>query len=104
MHLMPRYLYRRPVLQRKTFARWYTFHAPKESLRGVIRGVCFRERALFQSPSKAIQRRLRKRLIHTYFKRFGADDFYAERAVERLPKLHRQKWLKGGYAKWRDRL
>ena len=104
MHFMPRYMFRSPRSKRRQFAPCFLERTEQESIRGVIRGVCFRERALYPSPAKSAQRRLRKRLLSSYRRRFGEDDFYTERLVDKLPKLHRQAWLERKYATWRPRL
>ena len=50
---------------------WRLATLPKERVRGAIRGAANRERLLHPSPARAIQRRIRYRLIAAYRRRFG---------------------------------
>ncbi len=83
---------------------WRFQHAPRETVRGAIRGVAARERLLFPSPAKSAQRRRRLRLVAAYVRRFGHDEFVAQYAHARLSAPRSSNWLPGGFAWWRERL
>jgi len=78
--------------------------ASLESFRGKIRGAASREWLLHPSPAKSAQRRIRKRLLVAYERRFGADTFSQRFNLHRMPSRPRSNWLSGGYAWWRERL
>jgi hypothetical protein len=83
---------------------WRLAHMPQESVRGAIRGAANRERLLHPSPAKAVQRRVRFRLLAAYRSRFGVDAFYNSLSVPRFKQRVAQFWLPGGYAWWKERL
>jgi len=82
---------------------WRLQHAPRETVRGAIRGAAARERRLFPSPAKLAQRRLRLRLVAAYVKRFGHDEFVTQFGQARAQPRGRNSWLPGGFAWWRER-
>ena len=82
---------------------WRLQHAPRETVRGAIRGASARERLLFPSPAKSAQRRLRLRLVTAYVKRFGHDEFVSQYGQARVQPRGPNNWLPGGFAWWRER-
>jgi len=92
------------ALRHRGHKPWRMSHVPRENARGAIRGAAARERALHPSPAKAVQRRIRLRLVAAYIRRFGTDDFALKFSSARIAPLARSNWLPGGYAWWRERL
>ncbi len=82
---------------------WRVMGAPKENVRGLIRGASIRERGLIPGAVRSRMRRLRFRLLQMYAFRFGKDEFYEERSIARVGRPPRSKWFASGYAYWRDR-
>lgn len=83
---------------------WRLKTLPRESVRGVIRGAATREQLLYPSPAKAVQRKIRQRLVAAYMRRFGVDDFSKKFNVPKMPSRQRGNWLPGGYAYFRERI
>jgi len=84
---------------------WRLAKIPRETFRGAIRGAAARERLLYPSPAKAAQRKIRQRLVATYVRRFGPDEFAAQFSHEKMqPQAASSNWLPGGYAYWRERI
>ena len=75
----------------------------QETVRGAIRGAAAREALLHPSPAKAAQRRIRKRLVAAYIRRFGLDAFVIHFSAKRIPVRKAGNWLASGYAWWRER-
>ncbi|MBI5334167.1 MAG: hypothetical protein HZB72_06200 [Burkholderiales bacterium] len=75
----------------------------QEAVRGLIRGVAARERLLHPSAARAMQRRIRLRLVRAYVRRFGDDAFAAVYGARRLARPSVRRWLTRGYAHWRGR-
>ena len=82
---------------------WRLNSALQERVRGAIRGAAARESLLHPSPSKSAQRRIRKRLVAAYIRRFGTDAFVIRFCAERFPAGKAGNWLPSGYAWWRER-
>jgi hypothetical protein len=82
---------------------WHLRTAPRETVRGAIRGAAARERLLYPSPAKAAQRRIRLRLVAAYVRRFGTDEFALQFGEPKMPPQARSNWLPNGYAWWRER-
>ena len=83
---------------------WRVISGSRENMRGLIRGAVIRERGLIPSPTRAIVRRRRFRLLAIYQRIFGSDRFHSENSIHRIRQIIRQKWLSRGYAYWRDRI
>ena len=82
---------------------WRLLVKPRETIRGLIRGAAARETLLHPSPAKSAQRRIRRRLVAAYVRRFGADEFSIRFSSTRIAPRKRSHWLPGGYAWWRER-
>jgi hypothetical protein len=83
---------------------WRLAKIPRETFRGAIRGAAARERLIYPSPAKAAQRKIRRRLVAAYVRRFGVDDFAVQFSHARIQIRARSNWLPGGYAWWRERI
>ena len=101
---MTKYLFNRAHDDQLRYKHWRVMAAPKENLRGLIRGASIRERGLVPGTIRSRMRRLKDRLLQIYAIRFGKDEFYEQRTLLRLGKPPRSNWLVGGYAYWRDRI
>jgi hypothetical protein len=83
---------------------WRLARIPRENFRGAIRGAAARERLLYPSPAKAMQRKIRRRLVTAYVRRFGPDEFAAQFGEAKIQAQPRSNWLPNGYAWWRERI
>lgn len=83
---------------------WRLQSRTREGVRGAIRGAVIRERLLHPSSAKALQRRIRLRLLAAYVRRFGHDEFSIQLGVPRIARKRTSNWLSRGYAWWRDRI
>ena len=84
--------------------RWRLLVAPRESVRGAVRGAATRECLLHASSAKSAQRRIRKRLVAAYVRRFGFDEFVSRFIASRIASRKKSNWLPGGYASWREQI
>lgn len=100
---MRKYLFSTAKFGELQHKRWRVVAAPKENLRGLIRGAMFRERSLVPGSARSMLRRRRLRLLSIYRSRFGEDQFYQERVISKLGLPARKSWLPSGYANWRSR-
>jgi hypothetical protein len=83
---------------------WRLARLSQEGVRGAIRGAASRERLLHSSSAKAVQRRIRFRLLAAYRRRFGEDSFVRDMAAPRFSTRAARFWLPSGYAWWKERL
>jgi hypothetical protein len=83
---------------------WRLANLPQERVRGAIRGAASRERLLHPSPAKALQRRIRFRLLAAYRRRFGEDSFVLAMSAPKFRTRAARFWLPSGYAWWKERL
>src|SRR5688572_1817876 len=81
---------------------WRMRSLPRENVRGVVRGAAARERLLFPSPAKALQRKRCKLFVAAYARRFGKDEFAVKFSVAKISSMPGGNWLPGGYAWFRD--
>lgn len=91
-------------LRHRSHKPWQLQSKSRENVRGAIRGAATRERLLHPSSAKAMQRRIRLRLVAAYVHRFGLDEFAAKLSTPKVTPRQRGNWLPAGYAWWRERI
>lgn len=95
--------YARRTKQKLHQQRWLD-RMSQERFRGVVRGAAQRERLLHPSAAKSMQRRTRVRLVASYIRRFGSDDFSRSLGQHRFATRATLFWLPSGYAWWKERV
>ncbi len=83
---------------------WRLQHKSRDAVRGAIRGAAALECLLHPSQAKAMQRRIRVRLVGAYIRRFGMDEFSVKFSASKVVSQSTNNWLRSGYAWWRERI
>ncbi len=92
------------AIRRRSYKYCFFGSLDKGQARGVIRATAQRERLLHPSPAKSMQRLTRMRLVKSYARRFGEDDFYLSLSAKRFDRYATRFWLPRGFAHWKERV